>query len=291
MQTRNGANPASTGSTANRGMAGSAVADVAVPAAAAAPSLRMFQLGGRIALVTGSSAGIGFAIARALGHAGATLVVNGRDRQRLAGAAAALQAEGLEVRQQVFDVTDRDAVLAAVDAIEREVGPIDILVNNAGMQRRGPLEDYEPATWQELMRTNLDSVFFVGQAVARRMIPRRRGRIINVCSVQSELGRPGIAPYTASKGAVKMLTKGMAIDWGPHGLNVNGIGPGYFATELNAALVKDEQFSSWLVGRTPSGRWGQVDELGGAAIFLASDAASFVNGHVLYVDGGVTARL
>ena len=291
MQTRNGANPASTGSTANRGMAGSAVADVVVPAAAAAPSLRMFQLGGRIALVTGSSAGIGFAIARALGHAGAILVVNGRDRQRLAGAAAALQAEGLEVRQQVFDVTDRDAVLAAVDAIEREVGPIDILVNNAGMQRRGPLEDYEPATWQELMRTNLDSVFFVGQAVARRMIPRRRGRIINVCSVQSELGRPGIAPYTASKGAVKMLTKGMAIDWGPHGLNVNGIGPGYFATELNAALVKDEQFSSWLVGRTPSGRWGQVDELGGAAIFLASDAASFVNGHVLYVDGGVTARL
>jgi len=291
MQTRNGANPASTGSTANRGMAGSAIADAVVPAAAAAPSLRMFQLGGRIALVTGSSAGIGFAIARALGHAGAILVVNGRDRQRLAGAAAALQAEGLEVRQQVFDVTDRDAVLAAVDAIEREVGAIDILVNNAGMQRRGPLEDYEPATWQELMRTNLDSVFFVGQAVARRMIPRRRGRIINVCSVQSELGRPGIAPYTASKGAVKMLTKGMAIDWGPHGLNVNGIGPGYFATELNAALVKDEQFSSWLVGRTPSGRWGQVDELGGAAIFLASDAASFVNGHVLYVDGGVTARL
>ena len=141
------------------------------------------------------------------------------------------------------------------------------------------------------MRTNLDSVFFVGQAVARRMIPRGRGRIINICSVQSELGRPGIAPYTASKGAVKMLTKGMAIDWGRHGLNVNGIGPGYFATELNAALVKDEKFSSWLVDRTPSGRWGNVDELGGAAIFLASDAASFVNGHILYVDGGVTARL
>lgn len=261
----------------------------AIPQARSA--LDRFQLGGRIALVTGSSAGIGFAIARALGQAGATLVVNGRDPLRLADAAAALQAEGIEVHRQAFDVTDRDAVLAAVDAIEGNVGPIDILVNNAGMQRRGPLEDYEPATWQELMRTNLDSVFFVGQAVARRMIPRGRGRIINVCSVQSELGRPGIAPYTASKGAVKMLTKGMAIDWGPHGLNVNGIGPGYFATELNAALVKDEQFSSWLVGRTPSGRWGQVDELGGAAIFLASDASSFVNGHVLYVDGGVTARL
>jgi len=221
------------------------------------PSLRMFELGGRIALVTGSSGGIGYAIARALGHAG----------------------------------TDRDAVVAAVDAIERDVGAIDILVNNAGIQRRGPLEDYDAATWQELMRTNLDSVFFVGQAVARRMIPRGRGRIINICSVQSELGRPGIAPYTASKGAVKMLTKGMAIDWGRYGLNVNGIGPGYFATELNAALVRDEKFSGWLVDRTPSGRWGHVDELGGAAIFLASDAATFVNGHVLYVDGGVTARL
>ena len=190
-----------------------------------------------------------------------------------------------------FDVTDRDRVLTAIEAIERGVGPIDILVNNAGIQRRGLLEDYDPATWQELMRTNLDSVFFVGQAVARHMIPRGRGRIINICSVQSELGRPGIAPYTASKGAVKMLTKGMAIDWGRHGLTVNGIGPGYFETELNAALVRDEKFSSWLVDRTPSGRWGRVDELGGAAIFLASDAASFVNGHVLYVDGGVTARL
>src|SRR5690606_11943905 len=160
-----------------------------------------------------------------------------------------------------------------------------------GIQRRGPLEDFDAATWQELMRTNLDSVFFVGQAVARKMIARRRGRIINICSVQSELGRPGIAPYTASKGAVKMLTKGMAIDWGRHGLNVNGIGPGYFDTELNRALVDDPKFSGWLVDRTPSGRWGDVDELGGAAIFLASDASSFVNGHVLYVDGGVTARL
>jgi len=255
------------------------------------PSLRMFELGGRIALVTGSSGGIGYAIARALGHAGATLVLNGRDPKRLADAAAVLQAEGLPVHRHGFDVTDRDAVVAAVDAIERDVGAIDILVNNAGIQRRGPLEDYDAATWQELMRTNLDSVFFVGQAVARRMIPRGRGRIINICSVQSELGRPGIAPYTASKGAVKMLTKGMAIDWGRYGLNVNGIGPGYFATELNAALVRDEKFSGWLVDRTPSGRWGHVDELGGAAIFLASDAATFVNGHVLYVDGGVTARL
>ncbi len=263
----------------------------AVSEASPRPSLRMFDLSGRIALVTGSSAGIGYGIARALGHAGAQLVMNGRDSRRLAAAAAALRAEGLTVHEQGFDVTDQEAVLAAVTAIEDAVGAIDILVNNAGIQRRGPLEDYDAVTWRELMRTNLDSVFFVGQAVARRMITRRRGRIINICSVQSELGRPGIAPYTASKGAVKMLTKGMAIDWGRHGLNVNGIGPGYFATELNEALVRDEKFSSWLVDRTPSGRWGHIDELGGAAIFLASDAASFVNGHVLYVDGGVTARL
>jgi gluconate 5-dehydrogenase len=147
------------------------------------------------------------------------------------------------------------------------------------------------ADWHELMRTNLDSVFMVGQAVARKMIPRQRGKIINICSVQSELGRPNIAPYTASKGAVKMLTKGMAIDWGPHGINVNGLGPGYFATELNAALVADEKFSTWLIGRTPSRRWGNVEDLGGAAVFLASDASKFVNGHILYVDGGVTATL
>ena len=255
------------------------------------PALRMFDLTGRLALVTGSSAGIGLGIARALGGAGAALVLNGRDAARLAAAARSLRDEGLTVHEHGFDVTAQDAVLGAIDAIERDAGPIDILVNNAGIQRRGPLEDYEAATWQELMRTNLDSVFFVGQAVARKMIPRGRGKIINICSVQSELGRPGIAPYTASKGAVKMLTKGMAIDWGRYGLNVNGIGPGYFATELNDALVKDEKFSGWLIDRTPSGRWGRIDELGGAAIFLASDAATFVNGHVLYVDGGVTARL
>lgn len=260
-------------------------------ASAARPAAQLFDLSGRLALVTGSSAGIGHAIARALGQAGAALVLNGRNGARLAAAARALRDDGLTVHENDFDVTDRAAVTAAVDAIERDVGPIDILVNNAGIQRRGPLQDFEAETWDELMRTNLDSVFFVGQAVARKMIPRRRGRIINICSVQSELGRPGIAPYTASKGAVKMLTKGMAIDWGPHGLTVNGIGPGYFATEMNEALVKDEKFSGWLIDRTPSGRWGRVEELGGAAIFLASDAASFVNGHVLYVDGGVTARL
>ena len=188
-------------------------------------------------------------------------------------------------------MTDPAAIAEAVVRIEAEVGPIDVLVNNAGIQRRGPLEDYPEETWRELMRANLDSVFFVAKAVARGMISRKRGRIINIGSVQSELARPNIAPYTASKGGVKMLTKGMATDWGRHGLRVNAIAPGYFRTELNKALVEDEKFSAWLTGRTPMGRWGDVEELVGAAIFLASDASSFVNGHILYVDGGVTACL
>ena len=251
----------------------------------------LFDLSGRIALVTGSSAGIGYTLARGLAAAGAKVIVNGRDAGRLEQAAARLHAEGADVVAAPFDVTDAAAVSAAVARLEAEVGAIDILVNNAGMQRRAPLEDFPQAQWHELMRTNLDSVFFVGQAVARAMIPRRRGKIINICSVQSELGRPNIAPYAATKGAVKMLTKGMAIDWGPHGLQVNGLGPGYFKTELTEALVNNEEFTRWLVGRTPSRRWGDVDDLVGAAVFLASDASRFVNGHVLYVDGGVTATL
>ena len=250
-----------------------------------------FRLDGRIALVTGSSAGIGLALARGLGQAGATVVLNGRSAATCDAAAASLRSEGLQVRTQVFDVTESAQVVKAVDAIEAGVGPIDILINNAGIQRRAPFADFIEADWHELMRTNLDSVYHVGQAVARKMIPRKRGRIINICSVQSELGRPGIAPYTASKGAVKMLTKGMAIDLGPHGINVNGLGPGYFKTELNAKLVADETFSSWLINRTPSRRWGDVEDLAGAAVFLTSDASKFVNGHILYVDGGVTATL
>ncbi|SEJ65890.1 glucose 1-dehydrogenase [Pseudomonas sp. NFR16] len=253
--------------------------------------LERFRLDARVALITGSSAGIGLAIARGLAEAGATVVLNGRNADTLQSATAALAGEGHDVHSQCFDVTDSAAVSAAILDIESRVGPLDILVNNAGMQRRGPLEQYAETDWRELMRTNLDSAFLVGQAVARCMIPRGRGRIINICSVQSELGRPGIAPYAASKGALKMLTKGMAIDWGPAGLNVNGIGPGYFKTELNAALVANPEFSDWLVQRTPSRRWGEVSELAGAAVFLSSDASSFVNGHILYVDGAITASL
>jgi gluconate 5-dehydrogenase len=255
------------------------------------PALKQFDLSGRIALITGSSAGIGLALAGGLAGAGARVVLNARHQAKLDVAAATLRDAGANVHTMAFDVGDADAVAAAVARIEAEVGAIDILVNNAGMQRRAPLQDFEQAHWHELMRTNLDSVFIVGQAVARHMIPRCRGKIVNICSVQSELGRPNIAPYTASKGAVKMLTKGMAIDWGPHGLQVNGLGPGYFKTELNQALVDNPEFSAWLIGRTPSRRWGDVDDLVGAAVFLASDASRFVNGHILYVDGGVTATL
>jgi gluconate 5-dehydrogenase len=251
----------------------------------------LFDLTGRTALVTGSSKGIGFALARALGAAGATVVLNARDEVRLAAARAALQAEGLRVEAVAFDVTDADAVEAGVQRIEADIAPIDILVNNAGMQHRSPFTEFPVDAWRKLMSVNVDSVFFVGRAVAQRMVLRRRGKIINVCSVQSELGRPGIAPYAASKGAVKMLTKGMAIDLGKHGIQVNGLGPGYFKTELTDALVKNEAFSAWLAGRTPAGRWGEVGELGGAAVFLASEASSFVNGHILYVDGGITASL
>ena len=199
-------------------------------------------------------------------------------------------AQGLSVEVEVFDVTSRVAVRAGVAAAESR-GPLDIVINNAGMQRRGPLEHYSEDDWDALMRTNLDSVFHVSQAAAQFMIARRRGKIINICSVQSELGRPGIAPYAATKGAVKMLTKGMAIDWGPHGLQVNGLGPGYFKTELNQALVDNPEFSQWLINRTPSRRWGELQDLVGGAIFLASDASNFVNGHILYIDGGVTATL
>ena len=255
------------------------------------PILKSFDLTGRTALITGSSAGIGFALARGLGGAGARVILNARNAVKLEAAAEVLRSEGLQVLTAPFDVTSGDAVTAAVARIEAEVGAIDILVNNAGMQRRAPLDQFAEADWHELMKTNVDSVFLVGQAVARHMIGRKRGKIVNICSVQSELGRPGIAPYTASKGAVKMLTKGMAIDWGQHGIQVNGLGPGYFKTELTEALVQNEEFTRWLIGRTPSRRWGDVEDLVGAAVFLSSDASNFVNGHILYVDGGVTATL
>lgn len=251
----------------------------------------LFDLSGETALVTGSSKGIGHALARGLAGAGARIVLNGRDEASLGEAADALRSEGAEVSVLPFDVTDHGAARKAVDRFEADEGPISILVNNAGMQHRTPLEDFPADDFERLMRTNLSSVFNVGQAAARHMIGRGRGRIINIASVQAALARPGIAPYVASKGAVVNITKGMATDWAPKGLNVNAIAPGYFETELTDALVKDEAFSGWLATRTPAGRWGKVEELVGACVFLASPSASFVNGHTLYVDGGITACL
>ncbi|WP_138469963.1 SDR family oxidoreductase [Poseidonocella sp. HB161398] len=253
--------------------------------------MKLFDLSGRRALVTGSSMGIGLALARGLGEAGAALVLNARNAARLEEAAETLRAEGHDVATLPFDVTDHDAVRAAIDSFEETAGSIDILVNNAGMQHRAPLQDFPADAFERLLQTNIASVFHAGQACARHMIARGEGRIINIASVQTALARPGIAPYTATKGAVANLTKGMATDWAPLGLNCNAIAPGYFDTPLNAALVADPDFSAWLGKRTPQGRWGKIEELAGAAVFLASPASSFVNGHTLFVDGGITASL
>jgi gluconate 5-dehydrogenase len=250
-------------------------------------SSNLFDLSGRRALVTGSSQGIGFALAKGLAQAGASVILNGRDAAKLGAAAAQIAA----AETLAFDATDHDAVRAAIDNFELSGGPIDILVNNAGMQFRTPLEDFPADAFERMLQTNVASVFHVGQAVARHMIRRGRGKIINIASVQTALARPGIAPYTATKGAVGNLTKGMATDWAKHGLQCNAIAPGYFDTPLNEALVADPAFSAWLEKRTPAGRWGKVEELVGACVFLASDASSFVNGHILYVDGGITASI
>jgi len=271
------------------------------------PSIDLFNLTGRTALITGSSSGIGFALARGLLGAGARVILNGRNPDKLNAATERLRAQcaqaGIELHSTdssgaggrllsaAFDVTSAQAAEEAIDKIEATVGPIDILINNAGMTFRSELQDFPLEQWNNIMRTNVDSVFFVSRVVVKHMIKRGEGKIINTCSVMSELGRPGTGPYTASKGALKMLTKAMSIDWGKYGIQANGIGPGYFKTELTEALVNDETFSNWLISRTPAKRWGNVEDLVGAAVFLSSAASQFVNGHILYVDGGVTATL
>ncbi len=253
-------------------------------------TMKLFDLSGKRALITGSSQGIGLALAKGLAEAGANVILNGRDVAKLSAASKQLQALGHKVSQASFDVTSQDQVGTAVEELESD-GPIEILVNNAGMQFRTSLDDYPLEKFRELLRVNIESVFLVAQAVARHMIKRKHGKIINICSVQSEMARPSIAPYTATKGAVKMLTKGMCADWAKHNIQINGIGPGYFKTPLNQALVDNPEFSGWLEKRTPAGRWGNVEELAGAAVFLASDASSFINGHILYVDGGIASVL
>ncbi|MGA1804199.1 SDR family oxidoreductase [Rhizobium sp. HT1-10] len=251
----------------------------------------LFDLTGHRALITGSSQGIGFALAEGLASYGADVVVNGRRQDAVADAVDTLRGKGFKAYPAVFDVTQKDAADQGVAAIEERLGAIDILINNAGMQFRSPLEDFPADKWELMLATNISSVFYVGQAVAQGMISRRRGKIINIASVQSELARPGIAPYTATKGAVRNLTRGMCADWAKHGLQINAIAPGYFKTPLNQALVDNPEFTAWLEKRTPAGRWGDVQELIGAAVFLSSKGSSFINGHTLYVDGGITTCL
>ena len=251
----------------------------------------LFDLSGQIALVTGSSRGLGLTLARGLARAGATVVLNGRDPARLAEAAERLSREGLAARTAVFDVTKGDEVARGVEEIERSVGPIAILVNNAGINRRGKLEEIEEATWHEVMDTNLTSAFLVGQQVGRRMVGRRRGKIISICSLMSEVGRATTAPYAASKGGLKMLTRAMATEWARHNIQANGIGPGYFVTDLTRVLAENKEFDAWVKTRTPAARWGEPEELVGSAVFLASHASDFVNGQVIYVDGGILAAL
>ena len=252
----------------------------------------LFDIAGKTALVTGSSRGIGYALARGLLDAGCTVVLNGRDHDRLEHAAQQLHRDtGGRVMPVAFDVTSSQHVARGVAEAAQVTGSIDILVNNAGVQHRTPFLEFADADWQRLLDTNLTSAFLVSREVARTMAQRGTGKIVNICSLQSEVTRPGIAAYSATKGALKMLTKGMCADLAPHGIQVNGIGPGYFDTELTAPLVNDEEFSAWVRRRTPAGRWGRVEELVGTLVYLCSTAADFVNGQVIYVDGGMLAVL
>ena len=251
----------------------------------------LFDLRGKVTLIAGSSHGLGFAIARGLGQAGATLVLNGRDEGNLRNAISVLSGEGLTVYGYAFDVRDEEKIQAQIPLIEKEVGPIHTLVNSAGIQRRGPLESIEESTWREVNDINLTGVFLASKHVAQKMIARKSGKIINICSLMSEFGRPTTGPYTAAKGGVKMLTKAMALEWAKYNIQVNGIGPGYFLTPMTKPLAEDPEFDAWIRSRTPAGRWGDPAELVGTAIYLASSASDFVTGQIIYVDGGILAAL
>jgi gluconate 5-dehydrogenase len=255
--------------------------------------MELFDLTGKVALVTGATHGLGMAMATGLGKAGATLVVNGHSsREKLDAAIATYKSQGLDVHGYLFDVTDEDAVEAAVTRIEEEIGPIDVLVNNAGIIKRVPLLEMELAEWEEVIRTDLTGVFVMSKPVVRRMIERGGGKVINICSMMSELGRNTVGAYAAAKGGLKMLTRNMATEWAKHNIQVNGIGPGYFATSQTAPIrIDGHPFNDFILGRTPAGRWGDPDDLQGAAVFLASRASDFVNGQILYVDGGILATI
>ena len=250
-----------------------------------------FDLNGRVALVTGAYRGLGFAIGRGLANAGARVFLNGRNADALAGARQVLADEGLEVDIALFDVTDSRAIREGVAAAKRRAGPIDILVNNAGIQRRHALVDFPEDDWNAIIATNLTAPYLVSQAVMPDMISRKCGKIIHIASLMSELARPSVVPYTAAKGGVRQLTRGMAVELAPHNIQVNAIAPGYFATEMNRALLDDPAFDAWVKKRTPAGRWGQPDEIAGLALFLASAAANYVTGQIIMIDGGMSVAL
>jgi gluconate 5-dehydrogenase len=248
-----------------------------------------FDLSGRRALITGAGGGLGFAIAQGLARAGAEVILSGRNADKLESAQRALQAEGFAAHGVAFDVSVADAVGAAIEEIERRIGPLDVVVNNAAVNRRAPLADFSDDQWRDLLAANLDGPFYVSRAVVPGMQTRRRGKIVNICSLASDIGRPNIVPYATSKGGLRMLTRALAVELAPHNVQVNGIAPGFFRTEMNAPLIADAEFSAWVARRSPAGRWGEPPEISGAAVFLASSAADYVTGHVLYVDGGFSA--
>jgi gluconate 5-dehydrogenase len=251
----------------------------------------LFSLRGRRALITGGGQGIGFALARGLGAAGAEVVLNDVDPARLEQAVATLRGEGLAVSGKCYDVTNGEAVARGVAAIEEETGAVDILINNAGVHRRAPLEAMPAESWQQVLDVNLTSAFLVSRAVVGGMIRRGSGKIVNICSLNCEVSRPTIANYAAAKGGLKMLTRAMAVEWARHNIQTNGLGPGYIRTAMTGSLTVDAQFDRFIRARTPAGRWGEPRELVGTAVFLASRASDFVNGQILYVDGGLLAAL
>ncbi len=251
----------------------------------------LFNLDNRTALITGSSRSLGYAVARGLAEAGAAVVLNGVDEQRLEAAAKRLAADGFTVHRSRFDVSDESAVAAAFEALDAAGVAVDIVVNNAGIQLRRPLIDVAAADWQKVIDVNLTGPFLVAREAARRMLERRRGKIINIGSIIGEVARTTIGPYAASKGGLRMLTRAMTAEWAEGGIQANAIGPGYLATEMTEVLVNNKQFDAWLRGRTPARRWGSPEDIVGAVIFLASSASDYVNGQVIYVDGGMTAVL
>lgn len=251
----------------------------------------MFALDGKLALVTGSSRGLGYSIAKGLADAGAAIVLNGRNEERLAEARRSLDDGRRVLHTKAFDATDSAAVEEGVADIEERIGPIEILFNNAGIIHRAPILEMPEEQWRAVLDANLTAPFLVGRAVARRMIERGHGKIVNTCSLTSEVARNTVSPYSASKAGLKLLTRSMATEWARYDIQVNGIGPGFFATELTVPLQNDPEFDGWIRTRTPAARWGDPDELIGPAVFLASEASSFVNGHVLYVDGGFLATM